>query len=265
MNFKGKNVLVTGGGGDIGGAVCREFLSWRARVVAVDIREEALRALEKEIRGHVGDFSSVRIDITDQEQVKIKLGETMQSLAKIDVLVHCVGYAHGESFRTTDEEIWVRDMNINLNGIYFCTRYVLERMVRAKSGSVVITGSVNADFAVGCPSYSAAKAGLVNLVKSLAMEYGPHQIRTNMVSPGSVATRAWNKRLEKNPDLFEEVVKWYPLGRLATPEAVAKAICFLASDDASCISGVNLRVDAGLTAGNARMASDITQEDFTEK
>jgi len=126
----------------------------------------------------------------------------------------------------------------------------------------VLIGSVNALTTLGHPAYSAAKAALVSYTRSLAMELGAYGIRANIVLPGTVKTPAWQARADKNPQVFEQLKKWYPLGDFATPDDVADAVLFLASPAARVITGVALPVDAGLMAGILPMAREITVEDY---
>jgi NAD(P)-dependent dehydrogenase (short-subunit alcohol dehydrogenase family) len=135
-------------------------------------------------------------------------------------------------------------------------------MQQKHSGAIVTISSVNALTTLGNPAYSAAKAALISFSQSLAVEYGRFGIRANVVCPGTVQTPAWKERIEKQPDIFEKLKKWYPLGRIAEPIDIAKAAAFLASDDARMITGSVLTVDAGLMAGNAVMAAELTLEAF---
>jgi NAD(P)-dependent dehydrogenase (short-subunit alcohol dehydrogenase family) len=135
--------------------------------------------------------------------------------------------------------------------------------MRAKRGGVIVNvGSVNGLVALGGPAYSAAKAGMISMTRSLALEYGRYGVRANIVLPGTVRTPLWNKRTKKNPKVLATLERWYPLGRIVEPTDVARAVAFLASDDASAITGVALPVDCGLTAGNIIMARELTLEDF---
>ena len=130
-------------------------------------------------------------------------------------------------------------------------------MQRRGGGSIVFIATVNALAHYGNPAYAAAKAGLVAYAKAIAVERGAAGIRANVVCPGSVRTPAWDHRLRRTPDLLDSVLPHYPLGRLVTPEEVASAALFLASDAASGITGAVLAVDAGLTAGNLRFVNDV--------
>jgi NAD(P)-dependent dehydrogenase (short-subunit alcohol dehydrogenase family) len=135
-------------------------------------------------------------------------------------------------------------------------------MVARGNGVIVNVGSVNGLLTLGNPGYSAAKAGLLNLTRSLATEYGPKGIRANMVSPGTIRTGSpsWQKRLARDPQVFDKLARWYPVGRVGRPDDIAAAIAFLAADEAGFVNGANLVVDGGLTAGMAPMIEELTLE-----
>jgi NAD(P)-dependent dehydrogenase (short-subunit alcohol dehydrogenase family) len=116
--------------------------------------------------------------------------------------------------------------------------------------------------ALGDPAYSAAKAGLISFTKTLALEYGRHGIRANAICPGTVRTQIWNHRIAKNPEIFEQLMRWYPLQRIADPIDIVRTAMFLASEDAAAITGAMLPVDCGLSAGNLVMTREITLSDL---
>jgi NAD(P)-dependent dehydrogenase (short-subunit alcohol dehydrogenase family) len=130
-------------------------------------------------------------------------------------------------------------------------------MKRAGGGAIVNIGTVNGLYSVGNPAYSAAKAGLENFTKTLATELGRDNIRANIICPGTVRTPAWDRRVKKDPQVFDRLRKWYPLGRVAEPIDIARAAAFFASDAAAYISGATLVVDGGLTAGNAVFTAEL--------
>jgi NAD(P)-dependent dehydrogenase (short-subunit alcohol dehydrogenase family) len=122
-------------------------------------------------------------------------------------------------------------------------------MIERKGGVIINITSVNGMFAVGEEAYSAAKAGMINLTKNMALKYGQDNVRVNTIAPGTIQTPIWGERLKKDPTAFDKIARWYPLGRVGQPEDIANAALFLASDEASWITGINLPVDGGLTAG----------------
>jgi NAD(P)-dependent dehydrogenase (short-subunit alcohol dehydrogenase family) len=136
-------------------------------------------------------------------------------------------------------------------------------MIERGGGVIVNIASVNGLAFYANEPYSAAKAGLINLTRSMATRYGQHGIRAVAVAPGTIRTPIWQARVDKEPEVFERLVRWYPLGRVGEPEDIAAAAAFLASDDASWISGEVLRVDGGLLAGNAQMARELVA-DFSD-
>jgi NAD(P)-dependent dehydrogenase (short-subunit alcohol dehydrogenase family) len=133
-------------------------------------------------------------------------------------------------------------------------------MIERGRGAIVNIASVNGLGYFGNEAYSAAKAGMINLTQSIAARYGPQGIRASAIAPGSIRTPIWGERLDKDPEVFDKLVKWYPLGRVGEPEDVAAAALFLASDDAAWVSGAVLRVDGGLTAGYPLMAQELLVE-----
>ena len=139
---------------------------------------------------------------------------------------------------------------------------VLPGMQKRGKGSIVTIGSINGLTALGDPAYSAAKAALISMTKAIAMENGRFGIRANIVLPGTVRTPIWNERATKDPSILKNLIRWYPLARIAEPSDIANAVLFLASDQASAITGAELVVDCGLSAGNIVMSRELTLEEF---
>jgi NAD(P)-dependent dehydrogenase (short-subunit alcohol dehydrogenase family) len=263
MRFEDKVVIITGCAGEIAQQMTRDILKEGGFVVAMGIGASTLDIfLEKLKKENLTNFKRVIADISSKEQMQNLVNDVIKEKGKIDILINHVGVTQCESLETTTIELWEKDIQINLNGTYYITNACLKYMKIQNNGSIVTIGSVNSDRCVGNPAYSVAKAGLVAYMKAIATEYGQYNIRANTISPGSVRTKAWDFRIEKNPKTFENLLKWYPLKRIATTKGVSNGVLFLASEDASCISGVNLRVDAGLSAGIAPFAKDITSENF---
>ncbi|MGH2379072.1 MAG: SDR family oxidoreductase, partial [Candidatus Limnocylindria bacterium] len=179
---------------------------------------------------------------------------------RIDVLVNNVSFGRGDDILSIDEATWDAVLAGTLKSVYLCSRAVLPSMLAAGRGTIVNIGSVNGLAAFGHHAYSAAKAGVISLTQNMAVEYGRRGIRANCICPGTVQTAAWTGRLERQPDLFDRIVPWYPARRLGLPEDVAAAAAFLASDEAGFINGATLVVDGGLTAGVEGLARTIRSE-----
>jgi NAD(P)-dependent dehydrogenase (short-subunit alcohol dehydrogenase family) len=159
-----------------------------------------------------------------------------------------------------DEDVWERDLRGVVTSAFLCSKRVLRSMIDRRAGVIVNIASVNGLAYVGNEAYSAGKAAMINLTQSIAVRYGHYGVRCVAIAPGSIATTAWQERVEREPDVFERLVKWYPLRRVGTPEDVANAALFLASDEASWITGTVLRVDGGLLAGNEIFTNELLVE-----
>ena len=179
-----------------------------------------------------------------------------------DVLVNNAAWALKGDLESTALADWQAEIEIDLDGQFVCAKAVLPGMVERGVGAIVNIGSVNGMLALGNPAYSAAKAGLLSFTRSLAVEYGPKGIRANMVSPGTVETdiETWRIRREKNPKIFEQLARWYPVGRVGRPDDIAAAVAFVAADEAGFVNGANLVVDGGLTAGLPVMIEELILE-----
>jgi NAD(P)-dependent dehydrogenase (short-subunit alcohol dehydrogenase family) len=237
--------------------LCRRFAANGDKVFAQDLPGAALTALATEIG--VQRCTVVPADLTDAAALRNALAAALFG-ESIDILVANAGAAEALNLASTTEASWKQDMDLNLNGTFNSVEAVRSGMQVQGKGNIVLVGSVNGMTSLGHPAYSVAKAGLIGYTKALAMELGKFGIRANIVCPGTVKTQAWQARVDKNPQVFEDLKKWYPLGDFATPDDIADAVLFLASDAARVITGVALPVDGGLMAGNRVMAMELTQE-----
>jgi NAD(P)-dependent dehydrogenase (short-subunit alcohol dehydrogenase family) len=261
MQFDGKVVAITGAAGGIGRALCRHFADEVAAIAAVDVNP-AVVSLAQDYSAKGVKGAAAVVDIADAAAVKSAFDELREKLGPIDVLVNNAGISRNPSLGQTTPQGWREDIEANLNGAWNCCHAVLPGMKARGSGAIVNIGSVNGLAALGDAAYSAAKAGMISLTKSLAVEFGRYGIRANIVCPGTVRTPIWDHRVARNPQVHEQLRRWYPLGRIVEPAEVAKAVAFLASDAASAITGVVLPVDCGLMAGNVVMARELTVEEL---
>ena len=257
--FSGSVAIVTGAGSGIGAAIARGLAAEGAAVVLVDRREDRLRRECEAIMSAGGRAEAVALDVRDGERVRELAAGALDRHGAIDVLVNNAAVADGDVgglVSLTDED-WDEAVDVTLKGAFLLTRAVLPLMVERRAGCIVNVASVNGLMHFGNEAYSAAKAGLIQLTRSVAVRYGPDGVRANAVAPGTVRTPAWRERLERDPALLDRLARRYPLRRVGEPEEVAQAVLFLASPQASWITGATLPVDGGLLAGDPVMAQEI--------
>jgi NAD(P)-dependent dehydrogenase (short-subunit alcohol dehydrogenase family) len=254
-------VAITGAAGGIGQALCRYFAARGAAVAAID-KDPAVESFVEDLEAEGGRAVHAVADVGDIGAVAGAFESLAARLGPIDVLINNAGFSEHPTFAATDPAAWRHDVDGNLNGAYYCAHAVLPGMKSKGKGSIIAIGSVNGLAALGDPAYSAAKAGMISLTRSLALEYGRFGIRANIVLPGTVRTPLWERLAARDPDILARLVRWYPLGRIVEPVDVANAVGFLASDAAAAITGTALAVDCGLSAGNIVMARELTLEDF---
>ena len=261
MTFEDKVVAITGAAGGVGRSLCRYFIDQGAKVGAID-KKASVESLASDLKAAPKTFASAVADISEPHEVERAFASLTGALGPVDVLVNNAGGSAHRTFARTDPAGWRQDINVNLDSAYYCTQAVIPGMLAKHSGVIINIGSVNGLSALGDPAYSAAKAAMISLTRSLAQEYGPYGVRANIVLPGTVRTPLWEKRAAKDPKVLETLRRWYPLGRVVEPVDIAKAVGFLASDAASAITGVALPVDCGLTSGNIVMRGELTLEDL---
>ncbi len=259
--FSGKTVVVTGAAGGIGQVMTRTFAAKGASVALID-KDDSVLAFAESLGNEGFNAAASIADIEFEEQVSSSFDELRSELGPVNILVNNAGFSSASNLETTTGDGWRHDIGGNLNGTYHCASHALEDMKPAGDGVIISIGSVNGLTSLGDPAYSAAKAGMISYTKALAMEYGRFGIRANMVSPGTVRTPIWDHRVKREPEIFEKLVKWYPLRRVADPQDIANAAAFLASSEAAAITGAVLPVDCGLSAGNIVMTREITQLEF---
>ncbi|MEU4076508.1 oxidoreductase [Streptomyces venezuelae] len=247
----GYAVLVTGAARGIGAATARRLAAEGARVLVTDVDEEAARSTAAEIPG----ARSRRCDVGEQSSVDAAVAYAVEAFGRLDVLVN---NAFGpvtpdrERFEDEPDEAFGGQYALTFMGAVRCSRAALPHLAAADGrGAIVTIGSVNAEADFGNHAYSAAKAGLASLTRTLAGDAARRGVRVNQIDPGTIATRAWAGR-ERELRLLSERV--YPLARVGTPEDIAAAVAFLASPDAAWITGTTLRVDGGLLAVNTHFA-----------
>ena len=251
LRLYGKVLVVTGGAQGIGRAVAEVALREGAKVAILDIDEPVGRSAVAELGRPTDRLSFDLVDITDEDAVSKAMDKISHEFGVIDILVNNAGKnSYGDPVTMTSDE-WDSVFGVDLKAAWLCSKYVLPGMVAQHHGSIVNIASLHARMTTeGMFPYAAAKAGLVGLTKSLALEMGPSGVRVNAVSPGYTRTKLVQESLEKLalPSALDAIYGAHALRRIAEPEEVAEVVIFIASDAASFVTGADWGVDGGLGA-----------------
>ncbi|WP_055548506.1 SDR family NAD(P)-dependent oxidoreductase [Streptomyces sp. NBRC 110028] len=254
--FEGYAVVVTGAGRGIGEATARRFATEGARVLVTDLDgERAARAAES-IRADGGEAEALACDVAERADAEAAVAHAVDRFGRLDVLVNNAHSCHADSplFEDQPDDTWHQDLDITLGGAFRCARAALPHLAAAGGrGTIVNVGSVNGLQDFGNHAYSAAKAGLGSLTRTLAGHAAARGVRVNLVAPGTIRTPGWDGR----EDALRRAAGAYPLGRVGEPADIAAAITFLASPDAAWITGVTLPVDGGITMTDTALRTAI--------
>jgi meso-butanediol dehydrogenase/(S,S)-butanediol dehydrogenase/diacetyl reductase len=255
-DIRGETVLITGAGSGIGAVMAARFAGAGATVAVVDIDGDAARR----VASGADDIIAFEADVTDRARLSEVFGQLREQGRPVSVLVNNAMTCADADFLDLTVEEWERDLAVCLTAAFHTTQLALPDMLAAGRGTIVNISSVNALQYLGNVSYSAAKAGLLSLTRSIAVRYGAQGIRANAVVPGTIVTPAWDHRIASDPAVLDHARRWYPSTRLGHSDDVADAVLFLAGGRAGWINGETLTVDGGLMAGNVGMAMDIVPE-----
>lgn len=234
------NILIIGGSRGIGAETVRAFAAAGDRVVFTYHKSETAADALRQETGAV----PVRCDVKHSDSVRIAVDKAIDALGSIDVLVCNAAIADYNLITDIEESRWEEVIDTNLNGVFYAVRRALPSMISRKKGCIVTVGSMWGEVGASCEvAYSAAKAGVIGLTRALAKEVGPSGIRVNCVSPGLIDTEM-NAAVDESA--LNDIANETPLGRMGSPDEVAKVIKYLASDDASFITGQVISVNGGL-------------------
>ena len=249
MRLENKVAVVTGGAQGIGQAIVQKFVAEGARVALLDIDEPRGRA-EAERHGDAVRF--IRCDITREADVAAAIAGTVEAFGKLDILVNNAGVNTYFDATTMTEDEWEKVFAVDLKGAWLCCKHALPHMREQGSGAIVNIASIHAFMTTYNQfPYAAAKSGMVGLTRSLALDFGKYQIRVNAICPGWVRTQLVDEWLELQPEgkaAEQRVLDQQPLGRMAAPMEIANFVAFVASDEASFMTGAALLIDGGLSA-----------------
>ncbi len=248
MRVQGKVAIVTGGGLGIGRAVALALAREGARVVVADLNEEAGQGTVQAIEQGGGKARFARVDVSSVEDTERMVRTTLTAYGRLDVLVNCAAvYARGD-VTATSLEAWNRLLAINLTGTFLCCKAAVPALKRGGGGSIVnFSSSVGWHAAApNIVAYAASKFGVTGLTKAMACDHLRDGIRVNCICPGPTDTPLL--RASRSPQDLQAFTAAQPIGRLGSPEEIAAAVLFLASDEASFVTGVALPVDGGQTA-----------------
>lgn len=248
--LSGKVALVTGGAGGIGAALCAGFAREGAAVAVADVDSEAVTSVTHAIEASGGEALGLELDVRGRPDVERVVDVVAGRYGAPDVLVTCAGVAQTTSssgaLELSDDE-WDAVINVNLRGTFLCAQAVARRLVaQHRPGSIVTVSSIgSARPPEGVPAYHAAKAGIVGLTRAFAVALAPHRIRVNALAPGAILTGLTRETLD-DPDAHAVLRARIPLHRMGVPEELVGAAVFLASDEASYVTGQTLFVDGGM-------------------
>ncbi|MEA3349930.1 MAG: 3-oxoacyl-ACP reductase FabG [Chloroflexota bacterium] len=256
MNLKNQVSIITGGANGIGRATAQRFSEDCAKVAIWDLADEPGQALVEEINSSGSEAIYQHVDVTNPDRVAAAVAEVVETWGQIDILINNAGilrdgqlvkFKQGQVKKQMTDEMFDSVINVNLKGVFVCTRAVVPVMMQQKSGVILNASSVvGLDGNFGQTNYVATKAGVIGMTKVWAREFGRYGIRVNAIAPGFIAT---DMVLSMPERILENMRKHTPLGRLGQPGDIANAYAFLASDEASFITGAVLRADGGIVVG----------------
>ena len=246
MRLKGKVALITGAGSGIGEATAIRFSEEGAKVVVNDVRLENANKVAEKIKANDGEAMVLKADISKKDEVEGMIEQVLERFGRLDILVNNAGINRDAFAKKMTEEEWDDVININLKGTFLCVQAALNAMSKQNYGRIINTSSIGAMGNLGQANYAASKCGVIGLTKTLALECARYNINVNCVAPGATKT----PMTAKIPgEIAEGIRKKIPLKRFAEPKEIANVHLFLASEEASYITGQVIFVDGGISVG----------------
>jgi NAD(P)-dependent dehydrogenase (short-subunit alcohol dehydrogenase family) len=247
---KGKVAIVTGGASGIGEATAKLLAKEGAKVAIVDIDDENGKRVVKEIKAARGTADFWHMDISKEKEVEQTFAEISKKYSQLHILVNNAGITgHARPSHETTSENWDAVMNVNLKGTFLCTKYAVPYILKTGGGSVINISSIMGILGGPTPVYCSSKGGIRTLTKADAVTYARQNIRFNSVHPGYIITPLFKNLAAKTPLGVEKSIEkegsTIPLGRMGTPEDIANGILYLASDESSYVTGLELIIDGG--------------------
>jgi len=249
--LENKVALITGAGRGIGRAIAQKMAHEGAKVVLAEIDLESAQRTAEELQKDGCQALAMQTDITHEMEVEAAVRRAIEHFGRVDILVNNAGKNFYFDATTMSEADWDNAMNVDVKGAWLCCKHVLPFMKAANAGSIINIASVHARItAPGHFPYAAAKSALVGLTRNLALDYAPYNIRVNAICPGWVRTDLVQGWFDQQPDpkaTEDRVLSFQPLQRIGTPQEIANFVAFVASDEASFITGAELVIDGGMS------------------
>jgi meso-butanediol dehydrogenase/(S,S)-butanediol dehydrogenase/diacetyl reductase len=247
----GKVAIITGGASGIGAATVRRFAAEGAAVVCADINDDAGAAVVAAVQAAGGRAAYHHTDVSSLADLQAAVAFAVERFGGLDVIHNNAAWSGGGYVADIDPEIWDRSLRVMLTGVFYGMKAAIPAMLARGGGSIINTSSVEAFVAeIMAAPYNTAKAGMINLARTVAVEYGRKNIRANCICPGVVETPLFEMLVQISPKSRAEIAAAHALGRLIQPEEIANVALFLASDESSAITGAAIIVDGGLTCNS---------------
>lgn len=249
MRLLNRSAFITGAGSGIGREIALSLAQAGAFIIAADLNLETAEETVNIIKDYGGHAVSVQVDVGDYTSFEKAIKEGMKDFGKIDILVNNAGIlGQQKDILNSEPEDFDRVIDVNLKSVFYGTKLVLKNMIKTKKGVIINTASVAGIRGnMGNPAYTASKHGVIGLTKSIANNYGQYGIRSVAICPGTIKTNMTKDLLEEPSEMIQKMIQAIPMQQAGNPEDIGKLVAFLASDDASYITGTAIVIDGGMS------------------